>query len=86
MDIKTLEYMEERTKKARVIIEKIEALTKAGEKAVEIRGIQTTNYQSTKLFGITDVRHPELIKALRIEIMNLIAEEIRRLEHELAEI
>lgn len=87
MDRKTLEYMEERTKKARDIVNRIESLKKAKESLVAVIGTVTfvpelncENKIRSSHFGkrlLSNIR-----EALQVELEH----EIELLEQELAEL
>lgn len=83
MDIKTLEYLEERTKKAREIVKKIEQL---------LRNIESIN--NKKVMRINFINHRHELEFETKELTNLVSEyyikiatqEIHELENELAEL
>jgi hypothetical protein len=83
MDRKTLEYMEERTKKARQIVYRIEKLNK------NLETIVFTDYVffNTKTGGnYVEEKEYSLVKKMKQSFKEIVAEEIQRLEKELAEL
>ncbi|MGM0882560.1 MAG: hypothetical protein ACQEXQ_16155 [Bacillota bacterium] len=91
MDRKTLDYMEERAKKAREIVNKIEGLLKEADRVDLIEDISCRDRHTNNLFALSS-RHggahdrSRLIKAIRSAMKKMIAEEIALLEQELAEL
>lgn len=85
MDRKTLEYLEDRAKKARMIVEKIEELSKFAEKVRPSNNVifVKDGYRAAEF---TDNRHRRVLLEIQNEAMQIIADEINRLEQELAEL
>lgn len=90
MDRKTLEYMEERANKARLIVDKIESLLKQSEKVGATCSMQIVDRNNSNLFLLSANRgqynHPRLIDKIAASLQQLIVEEISLLEQELAEL
>lgn len=90
MDRKTLDYMEERAKKARLIVNKIDSLLGQAMKVENVRSMQLIDKNNVNLFLLSANRaqynHPRLIDEIAALLQKLIAEEISLLEQELAEL
>ncbi|MGG1638266.1 hypothetical protein [Paenibacillus sp. NRS-1760] len=90
MDRKTLQYMEERAEKARLIVKKIESLLAHSEKVGAIGSMQITDRNNSNLFFLSANRsqynHPRLIEKIAASLQQLIVDEITVLEQELAEL
>ncbi|MCM3599361.1 hypothetical protein M3175_01355 [Robertmurraya korlensis] len=85
MDLKTLEYMEERTKNARKLVNRIEKLVKEVEKIrIADKVMFCTNNTSGNYVELTSSY--ELIQEIRKSTIEAITKEITRLEKELAEL
>ncbi|MEK4149047.1 hypothetical protein NST02_18450 [Robertmurraya sp. FSL W8-0741] len=81
MDLKTLEYLEERAKKARKIVDRIDELTYKAEKIYDTNQVYfTTKKTSVALNGC------ELVTDIQKHALEAINREISRLEKELAEL
>ncbi|GIN60493.1 hypothetical protein J27TS8_04860 [Robertmurraya siralis] len=81
MDLKTLEYLEERAKKARKIVDRIDELTYKAEKIYDTNQVCfTTKKTSVTLNGY------ELVTDIQKHVLEAINREISRLEKELAEL
>lgn len=92
MDRKTLEYMEERAKKARDIVNRIDGLTKRAGMVGEIVDINFSNKRNDSMFAIS-LRYPRFgesenrfLNLLKSSLQQMIVDEIALLEKELAEL
>jgi lysophospholipase L1-like esterase len=83
MDRKTLEYMEERAKKARKIANRIEDLTK---KALKVEKATRCYFDSTTHGFYVEEDEFHLVNKMKSAFADIVAEEIERLEQELAEL
>lgn len=83
MDLKSLEYMEERAKKARAIVQKIDQLTK--ESLQMVKAEKVIFYSFHQNINI-ETKEPIFMQSLRNAFVELAAKEIQRLEQELAEL
>ncbi|MDF1511071.1 hypothetical protein Gp_68 [Bacillus phage vB_Bacillus_1020A] len=81
MDLKTLEYMEERASKARKLVNRIDDLTKSAEK---ILGSECVKFISMNT-GVSFYGY-ELVTDIQKHALEAINREISRLEKELAEL
>ncbi|MDQ0114321.1 hypothetical protein [Paenibacillus harenae] len=90
MDRKTLDYMEERARKARLLFNKIESLLEQSKKAEAASSMQIIDRNNVNLFFLSANRaqynHPRLIDKIAASLQQLIAEEIALLEQELSEL
>lgn len=92
MDIKTLEYMEERAKQARLVVKKISDLTNTAEKIMNVERINLQDYHGNGLAHIHSNSYnnerdsKELMIGIKSSLLNLINKEIAKLEQELAEL
>jgi len=83
LDRKTLEYLEERAKKARGIVMKIESLLENVENINKIKVVRFLNHNWNSQFDSSTGNLTELVK---VAYVKLATEEIQRLEQELAEL
>lgn len=83
MDRKTLEYMEERAKKGREIVNTIKQLTKNIEDIVEIKSVYFVNKRWDKQF---DSSTGDLTVQMKDAYIKAAKHEIELLEQELAEL
>lgn len=83
MDVKTLEYMDERVKKAKSFVHKINELNKAIEK---ITIAEKAMFSTIQHGNYVELQGYELIKEIRHTSIDCIKREIARLEKELAEL
>lgn len=86
MDRKTLEYMEERSKKAREIVKKIDRLIKDAERLVSTEKVSFSNFKLNFQSDFYSNTFPDLTRELVDHAVKTIIEEINRLEQELAEL
>ena len=92
MDRKTLEYMEVRSKKARVIVTKIENLLACSERVEKVAEAYFADHNSKNLFSLSTHRHDpnrdnsRLFEALKPMLQQVIADEVQKLEQDLAEL
>lgn len=83
MDRKTLEYMEERARKARAIVKLIEELQHNIE---QIHAIERVNFLDQNYSRMFDSSVGNLTDALKKTYVEVAQKEIQRLEQELAEL
>lgn len=83
MDRKTLEYMEERAKKARDIVKKIEKLLKNIDCITGVEKVDFINYSHRYEF---DSSLGDLTKLIKAAYVKAATEKIQSLEQELAEL
>jgi NACalpha-BTF3-like transcription factor len=83
VDIKTLEYMENRAKKARAVVEKIDRLVINIEKTEKVKYINFLNDRNGLVFDSSTVSMSEAIKKAYVEVAT---KRIKELEAELAEL
>ncbi|MGG4032990.1 hypothetical protein ABEV74_04670 [Paenibacillus cisolokensis] len=92
MDRKTLEYMEERAKKARLIVNKIDRLSKLDKQIESIRKISVYDQYVNGLFSLSSTdsnpsqNDKRLIEVIKPALRQMIADEVAKLEAELAEL
>jgi SMC interacting uncharacterized protein involved in chromosome segregation len=83
VDRKTLEYMEDRAKVARKIVNQIEDLK---EKAKKVQKADWITFQANQHGHYFEERSCNLLRKMKIEFGNAVVEEIQRLEQELTEL
>ncbi|MBO0961482.1 hypothetical protein J1P26_17385 [Neobacillus sp. MM2021_6] len=83
MDRKTLEYMEERAKKARGIVNRIEKLKKDAAKSQRADRFIFDAYQHGSYVETKDLH---LLEKMKIAFEKAVVEEIEKLEQELAKL
>lgn len=83
MDRKTLEYMEERAKKAREIVTKIEELSKDIQ---DVDGADEFIFQGIRQNVYIKVKTNWLVEQVRLTFIEATTTQIKRLEQELAEL
>ena len=83
MDRKTLEYMENRANKARLIVNQIDALRKNIEKANRVGQVHFRTVHGDKLF---DASIGDLTNEMKEAYINVAENEIGALEQKLAEL
>lgn len=92
MDRKTLEYMEERAKKARSLFNRIDNLSKYAEKINEIAGVDFKNISNSEVFSVSirysgsEASDKRFLKMIKLSLQQMIIDEIALLEQELAEL
>lgn len=85
MDIKTLEYMEERTGKARTLVNRIESLN-IRLKNIDSALVKEISLLSDYSYKIAGLEGTELMKDIKNHVIEAINREIKRLELELNEL
>lgn len=83
MDLKTLEYMEERAGKARKIVKRIENLLKQSQ---NVKIADKVIFTEKDRRGYAELEGYELMREIKTYSLEAIAQEIARLEHELEKI
>lgn len=83
MDLKTLEYMEERANKARKIVNRIEAIK---EESKKVQKADKVMFSSDQYGNYVEEKLLDLLIKMKIAFEKAVIEEIERLEMELAEL
>jgi molecular chaperone DnaK (HSP70) len=83
VDRKTLEYMEERAKKARRIVVRVEDLN---AKLAKAKKADYFTFSANQHGYYVEEREFHLVESMKINFEKVLAEEIERLEKELAEL